>query len=202
MPLTKIRLHGELADRHTPEIDADVDCVLDAVSAIEANYPGFRRSVAELHEQGTVFRVLVRKDSEEWELAEDQLYLPIGSESAIEITPIPAGSGAVGRIIAGVALIGLGATGIGLPFISASTTLLLGAALALGGVAALFNVPQTQEERGEQERSNILSGISNTDQRGAVTPIVYGVNVWAGSVFVVGRVRAQTIIFDDDDDSL
>jgi predicted phage tail protein len=205
MPLTTIRLHGELADRYTSELQADIDCVADAVSALQANYPTFKRSLIELHEAGMVFRVVVRHPSgEEWELDETQLGAPIGRGS-VEIVPVPAGSSATARIIAGVVLVALGATGVGLPFATAGATVLLGASLAIGGVVSLLSVPSSNNTGTDDDNkpSLILNGTTNTSgNAGKVVNVVYGRDVWCGSHFVSGAVRAQTIIFDDDDDSV
>jgi predicted phage tail protein len=107
--------------------------------------------------------------------------------------PVVAGAGAVGRILAGIAIIafaivtaGAGIAGLGLGF-SASTAIsigLVGASLVIGGVAQLLTpTPSTSKDEGDPRKSFSFSGIQNTSRAGVPVPVVYGETL-VGSVVI------------------
>jgi len=132
--LRRIKLYGSLAKFIGKRVlYADVATAAEAVRFLVANWPELRQHMGDKH-----YRVFAGS----WNLAADELHAPAGQQE-IKIVPVVGGASktfqAIGKIVAGVALIALsivGGTFIG-P-IALSIIGSVGAALALGGVAQLL----------------------------------------------------------------
>ncbi|MEB3208201.1 MAG: hypothetical protein VKK63_04720 [Synechococcus sp.] len=175
--LRKIRLYGKLAKFIGKRVlEADVDNAAEAVRFLVANWPAVEKHMADQH-----YRVSVGN----YDLAEDELHNPAGQQN-IKIVPVVAGAGAVGRIIAGIALIALSfIPGIGA--LAVSLMIGVGASLVLGGVAQLLTpvpqIPQGVNSEQDPRKSYSFSGIQNTSRQGLPVPIVYGETL-VGSVVI------------------
>jgi predicted phage tail protein len=99
---------------------------------------------------------------------------------------VVAGAGAVGRIIAGVALVAIGLFVPGIGALGVQLLVGVGASLVLGGVAQLLTpvpkIPQGVSNSGKDtdddpRKSYSFSGIQNTSRQGLPVPIVYGETV-------------------------
>jgi predicted phage tail protein len=129
----------------------------------------------------------------------EELHHPAGA-APISFVPVVAGAGAVGRIIAGIALIalaiavpGLGAaagakaaaTIFGTGFSSLALSVgFLGASLVIGGVAQLLTpTPKISNDEGDPRKSFSFSGIQNVSRAGVPVPVVYGETL-VGSVVI------------------
>lgn len=189
--LREIRVYGRLAKFLGKRIfRAEVASAAEAVRFLVTNFPQLEKHMADQH-----YRVSVGG----YELSSDELHDPAGQQQ-IKIVPVLAGAGAVGRIIAGVALIaaavlipfgGAAIAGVGLGAILGG----IGASLVLGGVAQLLTpVPQlyaagsgsgTSGANSEKDprKSYSFSGIQNTSRQGVPVPIVYGETI-VGSVVI------------------
>jgi predicted phage tail protein len=185
--LRKIRLYGRLAKFVGKRVlEADVASAAEATRFLLANFPQLEKHMADQH-----YRVSVGS----YDLTESELHDPAGQQ-VIKIVPVVAGAGAVGRIIAGVALIALaslvtfGTVG-GLFAVGAlnSAVFGIGASLVLGGVAQLLTpvpkIPQGVASNTDQDprKSYSFSGIQNTSRQGLPVPIVYGETL-VGSVVI------------------
>jgi predicted phage tail protein len=185
--LRKIRLYGRLAKFVGKRVlEADVASAAEAVRFLLANFPQLEQHMADQH-----YRVSVGS----YDLAESELHDPAGQQ-VIKIIPVVAGAGAVGRIIAGVALIALaslvtfGTVG-GLFAVGAlnSAVFGIGASLVLGGVAQLLTpvpkIPQGAASNTDQDprKSYSFSGIQQTSRQGVPVPVVYGETL-VGSVVI------------------
>jgi predicted phage tail protein len=114
--------------------------------------------------------------------------------------PVLAGAGAVGRIIAGVALVAAAIfiPGLGLGLAGATVTQIgiLGGALILGGVAQLISpVPQlntgTDSDK-DPRKSYSFSGIQNVSRQGVPVPVVYGETL-VGSVVISAGINTEEV---------
>ena len=180
--LRKIKLYGKLAKFIGKRVlHADVANAAEAVRFLVANWPALEQHMADQH-----YRVSVGS----YDLAEDELHDPAGSQD-IKIVPVVAGAGAVGRILAGVALIALsflipGAWAIAGVALS-SIALGVGASLVLGGVAQLLTpvpkIPQGGNSDQDPRKSHSFSGIQQTSRQGTPVPVVYGETL-VGSVVI------------------
>ena len=185
--LRKIRLYGQLAKFVGHRVlEADVATAAEAVRFLLANWPELERHMADQH-----YRVHTGGD----DIALEELHHPASGD--IKIIPVIAGAGAVGRILAGIAIIafaivtaGAGIAGLGLGFSASTATSigLVGASLVLGGVAQLLTpTPKTNKDEGDPRKSFSFSGIQNTSRAGLPVPVVYG-EMLVGSVVVSAGV--------------
>jgi predicted phage tail protein len=185
--LRKIRLYGKLAKFIGHRVlEADVATAAEAVRFLLANWPELERHMADQH-----YRVSVGS----YDLLAEELHDPAGQQD-IKIVPVMAGAGAVGRIIAGVALVigafftagaTIGLLGLAAPIAVKSVLLFAGASLVLGGVAQLLTptpkVPTGPDTQNDPRKSYSFSGIQNTSRQGTPVPIVYGETI-VGSVVI------------------
>jgi predicted phage tail protein len=182
--LRKIKLYGKLAKFIGHRVlEADVATAAEAVRFLVANWPELERHMADQH-----YRVSIGT----YDIDLEELHHPTGA-APISFVPVVAGAGAVGRILAGIAIIafaivtaGAGIAGLGLGF-SASTAIsigLVGASLVLGGIAQLLTpTPTTSQDEGDPRKSFSFSGIQNTSRAGVPVPVVYGETL-VGSVVI------------------
>jgi len=205
--LRKIKLYGKLAKFIGKRVlQADVATAAEAVRFLVANWPELERHMQDQH-----YRVSVGN----YDLDADELHDPAG-EQIIKIVPVITGSGAVGRIIAGVALValsfafpGAGAFGAGFGVfgplapgaIATLTTVgnvisLIGASLVLGGVAQLISPTSTtalgQNQQDDPRKSYSFSGVQNVSRAGIPVPIIFG-EVLVGSIVVSAAIDIDQI---------
>lgn len=190
--LREIRVYGRLAKFLGKRVfRAEVSSAAEAVRFLLTNFPQLEKHMADQH-----YRVSVGS----YDLSADELHDPAGQQQ-IKIVPVLAGAGAVGRILAGVALIalsfvsfGAGAfAGLGVAGAFGSTFLFgAGASLLLGGVSQLLTpVPvmtgSMTDTPKDPRKSYSFSGVQNTSRQGLPVPIVYGETV-VGSVVISAGV--------------
>lgn len=179
--LRTIRIYGRLAKfLKRRKFEAEVSSAAEAVRFLLANFPQLEQHMADQH-----YRVSVGS----YDLAVDELHDPAGLQE-IKIVPVVAGAGAVGRIIAGVALIAIGFLVPGIGALGVQLLVGVGASLVLGGVAQLLTpVPRTvgpgstSDTVKDPRKSYSFSGIQNTSRQGLPVPIVYGETL-VGSVVI------------------
>lgn len=195
--LRRIKLYGSLAKFIGKRVlYADVATAAEAVRFLVANWPELRQHMGDKH-----YRVFVGS----WNLSADELHSPAGQQE-IKIVPVVGGANktfqAIGKIVAGVALIALSIVGgtfigaIGLKIIGS-----VGAALALGGVAQLITpTPQLgttattggaglggiaggvgQDSAKDPRKSYSFSGIQNVSRQGLPISLIYGETI-VGSI--------------------
>jgi predicted phage tail protein len=181
--LRKIKLYGKLATFIGHRVlEADVATAAEAVRFLLANWPELEAHMSDQH-----YRVSIGT----YDIDLEELHHPAGA-APISFVPVVAGAGAVGRILAGVALIalsfliiplGIAAAGAGI----ATAVGLAGASLLLGGIAQLLTptpkVTQGADGQDDPRKSYSFSGIQNTSRQGVPVPIVYGETI-VGSVVI------------------
>jgi predicted phage tail protein len=181
--LRKIKLYGALAKFIGHRVlEADVASAAEAVRFLLANWPELEAHMNDQH-----YRVSIGT----YDLDLEELHHPAGA-APISFVPVIAGAGAVGRILAGIALIalsfliiplGIAAAGAGI----ATAVGLAGANLLLGGIAQLLTptpkVAQGSDGQDDPRKSYSFSGIQNVSRAGVPVPIVYGETV-VGSVLI------------------
>lgn len=169
-----IYLQGELADYSTPQITVAVSSVAEAIAALKANFKDFANYLFEASNRGVNYQIRVGYQ----EIGEEHLKCPIAKKvQSIRIMPVIAGAGAVGKIIAGVALIGAGFLTGGVGFLGLSSTSLFvtGGALLLQGISALFSRQPSPDSK-DDKKSLVFGGTSSTTvKEGGRVPIIYGV---------------------------
>jgi len=200
--LREIRVYGRLAKflgRRT--FTAAVDSVADAMRFLLANFPELEGHMSDQH-----YRVSVGT----YDLSEEELEHPVGKQ-VIKIAPVVAGAGAVGRIIAGVALVALAFAIIPLGIAAAGSGIatavgLVGASLILGGVAQLltptptlsptagnaYTQQTTRETELDPQKSYSFSGIQNTSRAGTPVPLIYGETI-VGSIVISAGIDTEQV---------
>lgn len=185
-----IRVYGRLAKFLGRRVfRAEVASAAEAMRFLVANFPQI-----EGHMNDQRYRVKLGPRA----IGEDELQEPAGAQE-ISIVPVIGGAGAVGRIIAGVALIALsiasGAGFLGAAFAKNTglfaLTTGLGASLALGGVAQLLtpvprfdaggNQGQTDEAQ-DPRKTYSFSGIQNNTRLGLSAALIYGRRVVGSNI--------------------
>ena len=212
--LRKIKIYGELAKEigHKEFEDINVSSVAQAVSFLINNFPELESYMANRY-----YKVIANDD----EIGQDELHNPIG-KSDISFVPVISGSGGnFGKVLLGVALIGLsftpmgaglfaggsgaglagggglmGATGLYAAGAYGSAALgLIGASLVLSGVSGmLFPVPKMPEFSSEEDPrlSFSFSGTQQTSRAGTPVPIVYG-EIFTGSVVISAGIDTEQV---------
>jgi predicted phage tail protein len=186
--LRKIKLYGKLAKFIGHRVlEADVATAAEAVRFLLANWPELEAHMSDQH-----YRVSIGT----YDIDLEELHHPAG-QAPISFVPVVAGAGAVGRILAGIAIIAFAIVtagagliaGLGLGF-GASTAIsigLVGLSLVVGGIAQLLTptpkVAQGADNQDDPRKSYSFSGIQNTSRAGTPVPIVYGETV-VGSVVI------------------
>ena len=184
--LREIQIYGRLAKLLGRRVfRAEVATAAEAMRFLLVNFPQLERHMIDQH-----YRVSVGG----YDLSLEELHDPAGQQQ-IKIVPVLAGAGAVGRIIAGVALIALSfAVGAGVFGLALAKNLGaiglaqgIGVSLVLGGVAQLLTpVPQMPTGANTDQdprKSYSFSGIQQTSRQGVPVPIVYGETL-VGSVVI------------------
>jgi len=190
--LRKIKLYGRLAKFIGKRVlEADVSSAAEAVRFLLANWPELEHHMADQH-----YRVSLGG----YDLVEDELHDPAGKQP-IKIVPVVTGAGAVGRIIAGAALIALSFVIIPLGIAAAGAGIAtmvggIGATLVLGGVAQLLTPTPTlslgTDSPNDPRKSYSFSGIQNTSRQGTPVPIVYG-EMLVGSVVISAGIDVDQV---------
>jgi predicted phage tail protein len=210
--LRKIKLYGDLADQvgHKEFEDIKVSNVAEAVSFLINNFPYLEKYMSDKY-----YKVIVNDE----DIGQEELHDPIG-KSDISFVPVISGSGGnFGKILLGVALIGLSFTPMGAGLFAGGPGLagvggtglvggmyaagaygsaalgLIGAGLVLSGVSEmLFPMPKQPEfsSEGDPRVSFSFSGTQQTSRAGTPVPIVYG-EIFTGSVVISGGIDTEQV---------
>ena len=218
--LSEIRVYGELAMfMGVKSFMAEARDAAEAMRYLLVNFAGLEAHMAQ-HD----YRVLVGS----YNIGEEELTHPIG-KNIIRIIPVVAGAvtfkdifgSGIGKVIAGIAIVGLSiltagafgfalgsATGIGT---IATLTAGYGVNLILGGVAQMLTpVPRIappssgtsaasgspstmRESELDPQKSYSFTGIQNTSTQGTPVPIIYGETV-VGSVVISASVSTLEVV--------
>lgn len=180
--LRRIKLYGQLAKFVGHKVlQAEVSSAAEAVRFLVANFPELEKHMADQH-----YRVSVGTH----DLSLDELHDP-AAQHEISFVPVIAGAGAVGRILAGVALVALSFIPGFAAWAGPTAYALItgaGASLILGGVAQLLSpVPKTPEATTDPRNTFNFSGVQQTSRQGTPVPLVYG-KALVGSVVISAGV--------------
>ena len=197
--LRKIKLYGNLAEfcGGQNEFEAVANTPAEAIRFLAVNFKGLDKHMSE-----QFYQVKLANTPLDYE----EILYPAGYDE-IKIIPVVAGSGNIGKILAGIALIGLGFAFSGgltfgeflkAPLLKAGGGISwsalagkLGMVLVLQGVVALLTpTPEVDDSEGEPRNSFSFSGIQNTARAGTAIPVIYG-DVITGSIPVSARVVTE-----------
>lgn len=189
-----IRLYGDLLKKFGKELNCKVNSVYELMQAMDSQRPGFRAAIDKdkgyVIRRGDTFKLGINVSEEEIEMRfNDEVW---------HVLPVPAGSGKFGKIILGAALVIIGA--VMNIYAPGSGTFLIkaGAGIMLGGIADLLSpVPgvTSYSDRNDPDSrpSYIFNGPLNRTESGGAVPLIYGKDVFVGSVFVSGGLEIGDI---------
>lgn len=195
-----IMLYGALGRQFGKVHRYDVKSPREAVRALCATLPGFRKTV----EESGHYRVSVA-GLQDLEL-EETAY-PVSHKESVRIIPVVEGAGGgFGKILLGAALIAFSVAfptfGM-LPFTSGplagmsigSIAGSIGMSLLLGGVAQMLFAPPKQKsgqmEKAENRPSFMFDGAINTSAQGNPVPVCYGELIVGSQVVSAGLTAEQ-----------
>ena len=201
----KIKLYGKLAEYvGHKELDVASSVVKTPANAVRFLISNFNN--IEQHKKENNYQIKIGNNF----ITEQEVLFPVGNDD-IHIIPVLQGSGGVGRILGGIALIGLAfATGgaslslsTGLTFkagalggVFVSKALVYGGGLlALSGAAQMLAPqPQTPDfQSSEDPRISFnFSGIQNVTRAGTPIPLVYG-EIFTGSVVISAQIDTEQV---------
>ena len=192
--MVTIRLLGEAGRRFGRRFQLAVKTPAEALRALCVQIPELRQYLLDSGEKGIDWRVVT---DHALGLDEDQLLWPMSKRMVL--APIPAGRGAVGRIIAGVALIAVavlllpgaalaGALGFSIGGQAVLAAGSIGLSLIFGGVAQLLTPTPKMPNVGGSVGGGATSGRDREEQlnsftfdksnanalQGEVVPVLYG----------------------------
>lgn len=169
--LVDVRLHGPLATQYGAEHRFAISSPREAIEALDANFPGFRRDFLAVGHYG----LLVDGDWRDETNCQDVANSPISRE--LDICPI-----IEGRIFAPIVAAVTAVTGI-----TGIAATLIGGVITLGllvGASLLLSPKPKKTDRDETKNENyIFSGPENVTEQGVPVPLVYG-RCFVGSVVV------------------
>jgi predicted phage tail protein len=183
-----IRLKGALGRRFGTVHKCIASSVAQAIRYLEVNFSSFREWVLEAGNRGIVFNVKTNS----YQLGEDELTDPVPEDATIILVPLFAaaggGSGNLIKIILGVGLIAAGIMGVGFLGLAPLQMIIAGSLLLISGIMGR----KTPKAEGEDQKSFVFSGQTNTSQVGDRVPVVYGVII-VGSIVLSAAVRSYIV---------
>ena len=178
MQLIQVKLLGELGRTFGRSYEFMANSPKDIMSALCNQLTGFKQFMVEAHEHGIGFKV-IDGDPEGMDYAN----FTMGCRKLI-IAPVVSGSGAIGRILLGIALVALafipGVGGIVLGTIGKTALQLgsvlfsLGTGLVLTGIASLLTPPVETPKETERKDSYLFDRATELTSQGAPVPLLYG----------------------------
>lgn len=164
--LCNVILVADLSREFGEHHQFDIDSTAEVFSALSANYPHFRAYQFNSQEMGIEYQVY-RDES--------------ASEFTLMVVPVAGGESGVARIIAGVAILGIGLFApfsIGLLGSGVITSTTIGIGLLVGGLAEVFT---PSKDRSKNQTSTSF-GTVGTTREGSVMSVSYG------EVYITGQV--------------
>jgi predicted phage tail protein len=201
MKLIEVKLLGELGRKFGRKFRFMASSPRDVMSALCNQLEGFKEYMASAHEKGVGFRLV--NDNDEG-MDYDNLIMPC---NRLIIAPIVTGSGSVGRILLGVALVALsfvsfGAGGAFAGFAAAKGFALgsgilfnLGLGLVLTGVASLLTPQQQLATPSDSERQDsfLFDRTTELTTQGQPIPLLYGRFLATSPLVVSSAISTQQV---------
>lgn len=164
--MVTVRFYGDLRRRFGEQWVLDTRSPREALHALLTQLPGLR---AYFREHATR-SFLVRGPHQDYD--ETDLHYP-QSCGVLKVVPLVHGAGAIGKILAGIAV---AAIGFFLP-VAGAAVMAFGASLALSGLAELLSpraAATATPEKADNEPSLAFDGAVNTMGQGGPVPLGYG----------------------------
>lgn len=174
--LVAIHLHGPLADRFGARHDYSIRTPVEAVAALDANYPGFLAAFA-THE---LYCIMADGD---WRGGDEAAFLPVSRE--IHFCPVIEGRAFLGALLVGALF----------PALSTTAATIIGGVLFAGlmiGLSFLFAPKKPEKEDTKRDENYAFSGPENVAEQGTAVPLVYG-RCFTGSVVISAGLEVTAV---------
>ena len=212
--MRKIKVYGRLAKvLGWRTFEADVSSAAEAMRFLLANWPELRKHMSDQY-----YKISVGS----YNVGSDELQDPAGENDVITIVPIMVGAkgflqSSIGKIVTGAVLVGavvvtggFGGAAIGMGAFGAAAgssiavgTIVagIGVSLVLGGVAQALSPVPDYPTPGEgangfdmDTNSNYaFGGITNVSRSGVPLPLIYGYEVFCGSITVSNGIDTAQV---------
>lgn len=189
-------LHGELGDKFVPHFEIDCTTPAEVFKCLDANFGGVKEYFLEKAEEGVDYHIEVAGVELEYV---EELLMDV-KEGDIIITPVPAGSKGIGKILAAIAIIAVvvytGGQALALANASAAmagtatTAVTVGSAIAATGTLGMIAVgfaanlalvglqemmaPDPSVDTQTNDESYLFNGAQQNIQSGDPVPVLYG----------------------------
>lgn len=174
--MVKVRLHGHLEKAFGREHEFVIGSPAEAIRALEANYPNFRREFL----AGKNY--YIRADGD-WRSGKEAVLMPCGTE--VDFVPDVEGAGLETLVASALVASGVGFTaGTAATAITASLIVaVVTTALMVGISLLLAPKPKKDTKDDKKEDSFIFGGADATIGQGAPVPLIYG-RCWVAPVVI------------------
>lgn len=189
-------LHGELGDKFVPHFEIDCATPAEVFKCLDANFGGVKEYFLEKAEEGVDYHIEVAGVELEYM---EELLMDV-KEGDIIITPVPAGSKGIGKILAAIAIIAVvvytGGQALALANASAAmagtatTAVTVGSAIAATGTLGMIAVgfaanlalvglqemmaPDPSVDTQTNDEAYLFNGAQQNIQSGDPVPVLYG----------------------------
>jgi predicted phage tail protein len=185
--LTTVILDGAMGRKFGRKWNLSVTTPADALKLIDVNVGGLFTWIKGNLDRHENYKVICEYEDGRVEQIGKEEYIMDGKIKKIRFTPLVAGSGNVGKIIAGVALVIVGAV---ISYFSSGVLAQVGGGIAMmgvsmivGGVVGLLTPMPKMDTRDVAKgmKSDYFDGPENTVRQGSPVPLIYGGDVLVGS---------------------
>jgi predicted phage tail protein len=196
MQMVEVKLLGELGRRFGRKHRFMAHSARDIFSALSNQLEGFKEYFRDAHEKGIVFR-LVDNDADGMSYEN----VVMGCRRLI-VAPIISGSGAVGRILLGVALIALAFVPFGGAFagfaagkfaLGSGFLFSIGTSLALTGVAQLLTPTPDAVKETDRKDSFLFDRATDLTVQGQPVPLLIGKYLAASPLIISSALTTQQV---------
>jgi predicted phage tail protein len=190
-----IAFAGPLADHYTDEIfTLDVDDLVGLLSALEANFNGFKATLRQYRDVA-IYKITGKRADP---LTEDEFALSFGGADTILIGTSETGSGMVAFSAVATWLAQYGVTSI---IVAAVVYVAVNIAIAYAISAvmkALSKSPSTSTSTANQNASYLFNGPQNPTEQGGAIPIIYG-RFTVGATIISSDISSDQLASVTDD---
>ena len=186
--MVEVRLHGALAAQFGQRWELDIASPAEAVQAIEAGRPGFKKAILDLAAKGMVFRVR----SKTHDYNNDDVAVNLGRTRRIDIIPVVEGASAALRFVIGAVLVVAGL------FFQQPWMVSVGAGMMIGSVAEWLTPKVKKEDMKDGLKSWSISGPVDTADQGMPINVIYGEVLTTGYPISAGITIAETVAGADN----
>jgi predicted phage tail protein len=184
--LSKVRLHGVLAEKFAEECEFKVSSVKEAIKALNANFKEFKKVLRQYD-----FKII----ADEKTLEVEDVCTATYPFKELDIFPVAHGEkgSAVKGIIGGLEI----AAGALIDILSYGSLSAIGTPLIVAGVSTIagavinsFMQPPQYDQSQDAATSNIFDGARNVSKEGVAVPILYGEMI-VGSLVASGFIAVD-----------